>query len=215
MRDSGPVESEIGEATAVILERQEEGGMHRYVALLRGINVGGHRVKMDRLREFFEELGFQDVATFIASGNVIFSASPRDDAALERDIEGHLARRLGYQVSTFIRSPAELEAVAAFEPSDVEPSEPGQGGGSASSLYVIFLPTPPGDDLRSRFADLRSEMDDFCFSGREIYWLIQGKLTESPVFGVGLEKTTRDVPTTMRNMTTVRRLVAKLGAEEG
>ena len=65
MRDSGPVESEIGEATAVILERQEEGGMHRYVALLRGINVGGHRVKMDRLREFFEELGFQDVATFI------------------------------------------------------------------------------------------------------------------------------------------------------
>ena len=180
--------------------------MARHVALLRGINVGGHRVKMERLRECFEELGFQDVATFIASGNVIFSASPRDVADLERDIEGHLARRLGYDVATFIRSATELEAVAAFEP-----AEPGQGAESASSLYVIFLPAPPDDDLRSRFAGLGSDMDDFCFLGREIYWLIQGKLTESPVFGVGLGKTTRDVPTTMRNMTTVRRLVAKLG----
>ena len=183
--------------------------MPRHIAFLRGINVGGHRVKMDQLRELFEELGFEDVATFIASGNVIFSASPRDVAALEGEIERHLARRLGYEVATFIRSPAELEAIAAFEPSGR-----GEGGQSASSLYVIFLPAPAVDDLRSKFGDLRSEMDDFRFSAREIYWLIQGKLTDSPVFGVGLEKATRDVPTTMRNMTTVRRLVAKLGLRE-
>ncbi len=177
------------------------------VALLRGINVGGHRVKMDRLREYFEALGFEDVTTFIASGNVIFSASPRDLAALGREIERHLARSLGYDVATFIRSPADLKAIAAFEPSRF-----GQGGGSASSLYVAFLSAAPDDDLRSRFSDLESDMDHFSFSGREIYWHIQGKVTDSPLFGAGLQKATGDVPTTMRNTTTVRRLVAKLGA---
>ena len=122
-------------------------------------------------------------------------------------IERHLARSLGYDVATFIRSPAELKAIAAFEP-----SRSGQGGGSASSLYVAFLSAAPDDDLRSRFSDLESDMDHFSFSGREIYCHIQGKVTDSPLFGAGLQKATGDVPTTMRNMTTVRRLVAKLGA---
>jgi uncharacterized protein (DUF1697 family) len=162
---------------------------------------------MDRLRECFEALGFENVTTFIASGNVIFSASARDVGALERKIERHLARSLGYDVATFIRSPAELEAIAAFETSGT-----GQGGGLGSSLYVVFLPAPADDDVRSRFVDLESEMDHFSFSGREIYWQIQGKLTDSPLFGAGLQKATGDVPTTARNMTTVRRLVAKLGA---
>ena len=171
---------------------------------------------MDRLRECFEELGFEDVTTFIASGNVIFSASPRNVAALEREIERHLARSLGYEVATFVRSPAELEATAAFEPSEAvatsEPSEPGQGGESASSLYVVFLAAPAVDDLRSRFVALESDMDRFSFSGREIYWHIQGKLTDSPLFGAGLQKATGDVLTTMPNLTTVRNLMAKLGA---
>ena len=55
-------------------------------------------------------------------------------------------------------------------------------------------------------------MDHFSFSGREIYWHIQVKVTDSPLFGAGLQNATGDVPTTMRNMTTVRGLVAKLGA---
>ena len=181
--------------------------MPRHVALLRGINVGGHRVKMDRLRELFEELGFEEVATFIASGNVIFSASPSDVAELEDEIERHLAERLGYEVPTFIRSPEELESVAAFEPAALREGEP-----SALSLYVIFLPASADDDLRAGFAALTSEMDTFTFSGREIYWLIKGKLTDSPSFGPRLERATRNVPTTMRNMTSVRKLVTKLGA---
>jgi uncharacterized protein (DUF1697 family) len=180
--------------------------MSQYVALLRGINVGGHRVKMDRLRALFEEMGFANVSTFIASGNVIFSESSDDVGSLIDRIERRLAQRLGYDVPTFIRSPAELEAIAAFEPADAGGSEP-----STSSVYVILLGTPPDDDLRSTLSGLGSEMDEFRFSGREIYWLIQGKLSESPLFGSGLEKATRGVPTTTRNITTIRRLVTKLG----
>lgn len=179
--------------------------MNRYVAFLRGINVGGRRIKMDRLRRLIEELDYEDVATFIASGNVIFSASSADVEELEDEIERHLARRLGYEVPTFIRSPAELEAIAAFDPPGTDESEP-----SDRSVYVIFLPAPADDDLRSKFDSLRSETDDFRFSGREIYWLIRGKLSESPAFGAPIQEATADVPTTRRKITTVRRLVAKL-----
>jgi uncharacterized protein (DUF1697 family) len=179
--------------------------MKRYIAFLRGINVGGHRVKMDRLRSLFEEMGFADVSTFIASGNVVFSAKSDDVASLSARIEQCLAERLGYDVATFIRTPAELEAMAEFEPAD-----PGRGKPSTSSLYVILLQAPAADDLRAALMDLRSKMDEFRFSGREVYWLIQGKITESNLFGRELEKTMRGVPNTTRNITTIRRLVAKL-----
>jgi len=184
--------------------------MTRYIAFLRGINVGGHRVKMDRLRSLFEEMGFADVSTFIASGNVVFSAKSNDVASLGARIEGCLAERLGYDVATFIRTPAELEAIAAFEPAD-----PGRGDPSASSLYVVLLQAPAADDLRSTLSGLSSEMDEFQFAGSEIYWLIQGKITESHFFGREFEKATRKVPNTTRNITTIRRLVAKLSAKGG
>jgi uncharacterized protein (DUF1697 family) len=63
--------------------------MPRYVAFLRAINVGGHIVKMDYLRSLFEELGFTNVETFIASGNVVFDSSYKNPASLEKKIEGH------------------------------------------------------------------------------------------------------------------------------
>lgn len=181
--------------------------MQQYVAFLRGINVGGHRVKMDRLRGLFEDMGFSKVSTFIASGNVVFSASPGDVASLSARIEQCLADRLGYDVATFIRSPAELEAMAAFETGSSRSGEP-----STSSLYVVLLQAPAADELRSTFSDLNSEMDEFRFSGREIYWRIQGKISESPLFGRLFEKAIQGVPNTTRNITTIRRLVAKLKA---
>ena len=89
--------------------------MPRYFALLRGINVGGHRVKMDRLRELVEALAFEQVETFIASGNVIFSSPSCDVPATEERIARHLQGALGYEVTTFIRSQSELDSIAAFQ----------------------------------------------------------------------------------------------------
>ena len=175
--------------------------MPRYFALLRGINVGGHRVKMDRLRELVEVLGFQQIETFIASGNVIFSSTSRDVHAMEERIARHLKEALGYGVPTFIRSQSELESIATFEPSEPAPTD--------QSVYVIFLPEAADVELRRSLDNLRSDTDRFEFAGREAYWLIRGKLSESPLFGVDLTKVTGRAPTTMRNMTTVRRLVAK------
>jgi len=174
--------------------------MPRYFAFLRGINVGGHRIKMDRLREHVEALGFEHVETFIASGNVIFSSASRDVHAMEERIARHLREVLGYEVPTFIRSQPELDSIATFEPSAVW-TDP--------SVYVIFLPEAADAELRRSLDDLGTDTDKFEFHGREVYWLVRGKLSESPLFGMGLAKMTGGASTTMRNMTTVRKLVAK------
>jgi uncharacterized protein (DUF1697 family) len=95
--------------------------MHTFIAFLRALNVGGRTVKMDRLRAHFTELGLADVATFIASGNVIFRAARMQDsevAALEQRIEAHLEARLGFRTEAFIRSAPELGCIAAHRPFD-------------------------------------------------------------------------------------------------
>jgi uncharacterized protein (DUF1697 family) len=78
--------------------------MPRYVALLGGINVGGHRVAMSDLRALFESLGFASVSTFIASGNVVFDTAACDAPRLQTRIERRLGEALGYRVPASIRS---------------------------------------------------------------------------------------------------------------
>ena len=90
--------------------------MTRYIAFLRAINVGGRTVKMDELRTLFAAMGFAGVETFIASGNVIFAADHSDAAALQQRIEGELNQALGYAVATFLRTDAEVAAVARYAP---------------------------------------------------------------------------------------------------
>ncbi len=156
---------------------------------------------MDRLRELVEALGFEQVETFIASGNVIFSSASRDIQAMEERIAQQLQEALGYEVPTLIRSQSELDTIATFEPSAAVPADP--------SMYVIFLPEPADAELRRSLEGLSTDTDRFEFAGREVYWLVHGKISESPLFSMGLAKMTGGASTTMRNMTTVRKLVAK------
>ncbi|MGH7936891.1 MAG: DUF1697 domain-containing protein, partial [Chthoniobacterales bacterium] len=85
--------------------------MHRYVAFLRGINLGKRRVPMSQLKTLFEELGFGEVETFIASGNVLFSSKVRDTRKLEAQIARRLEKSLGYQVGTFVRTTEEVASI--------------------------------------------------------------------------------------------------------
>lgn len=179
--------------------------MQQYIAFLRGINVGGHRVKMDRLRALFVEMGMSDVSTFIASGNVIFRTDSDDVDALTDQIERQLSQGLGYEVPTFLRSPTQLDDMVSLGA-----LEPGDGREFVPSVYVILLRTPASDELRSNFVALRTEMDEFLVSGTEVYWQVQGKLSESPLFRVGLEGALQGRPTTTRNLNTIRRLAGKV-----
>jgi uncharacterized protein (DUF1697 family) len=85
--------------------------MTRYIAFLRGINVGGHNVKMDQLRTLFTELGLENVRSYINSGNLFFDTDRVDRVELARDIEQHLEQALGYAVPVFLRTVPELEAI--------------------------------------------------------------------------------------------------------
>ena len=99
--------------------------MAKYVAFLRAINVGGHVVKMDELRELFSGLKFSNVETFIASGNVIFDTKSAPDQKLEQKIEKHLEKALGYEVGTFVRSIEEIQAISVYQPFSSRGSEGG------------------------------------------------------------------------------------------
>jgi len=176
----------------------------RLVAFLRAINVGGRVVTMDRLRALFEDLGAREVETFIASGNVIFGSSARDPAALERRIEGHLWSSLGYEVKTFIRTEAEVAAIAGYRPfrdNDVR---------AAKAFCVGFLAAPPGAAARKSLMALRTTIDDFHVHRREVYWLCRARQGESTFSNAVLEKTL-GVSATIRGVSTVVRLADKYG----
>jgi uncharacterized protein (DUF1697 family) len=178
--------------------------MTRMIAFLRAINVGGHTVKMDRLRALFEEIGFSNVETFIASGNVIFEAAGGEARTLEDRIEKHLYEALGYKVATFLRTSTELAVVANHHPF------PGEDGSQEGTIYVAFLPSAPNEAAQQKLMALRTPVDDFHVHGREIYWLRRTGMSESAFSGGLLEKTI-GLPATMRNISTVSKLAAKYG----
>ena len=178
--------------------------MTRYVALLRAINVGGHTVKMDVLRKHFSRMGFGNVETFIASGNVIFDAADEKPATLEARIGFELEKSLGYAVATFLRTPAELAAIVRHQPFDIGVLDPAQ-----HALYVGFLARKPGADTTRKIVALRTPVDEFHVHKRELYWGCRTRFSESVVSGPLLERAVA-MPMTMRNVTTVRKLAAKL-----
>src|SRR5690242_4767910 len=117
--------------------------MTHYIAFLRAINVGGHTIKMEQLKQHFEALGLANVETFINSGNVAFVSRSTQTGSLEKKIEAHLLQLMGYAVATFIRSAAEVAAIAAYAPF----ATPLPAGGG---LYIAFVQAPPGPEVQQR-----------------------------------------------------------------
>jgi uncharacterized protein (DUF1697 family) len=176
---------------------------HRYVAFMRALNVGGRIVKMDQLRALFQELGFDDVATYIASGNVIFRSPETDTARLEKTINDHLEKALGYEVGTYVRTPAELARIAAHRPFAADDLDaPGH------TLYIHFLASEPTPEAVERLLAMRSDEADFAVHGREMYWLSRIRMSDSTITGPRLAKAL-GMPMTARNLNTVRKLAEK------
>jgi uncharacterized protein (DUF1697 family) len=176
--------------------------MTNYIAFLRAINVGGHTVKMDVLRQLFESFGCSNVETFIASGNVLFETDSKDGHALEKKIEVKLHEALGYDVATFIRTASELKAAAAYKPF------PRSQLASATAFNLAFLKEPPDAASNKKVMALKTDIDDFVLHGRELYWLCKKKQSESKFSNAALERTLGK-PSTIRGMETVRKIAEK------
>jgi len=178
--------------------------MPRLIAFLRAINVGGHTVTMERLRKEFEALRFDDVETFFASGNVIFTARPSGTAALEETIEARLRASLGYDVATFVRTGAEVAAVAAYKPfTDARIK-------TAGAFCVGFLEKPLDAAGARRLMEFKTDIDDFHTKGREVYWLCRKGQSQSTFSNVNMERALK-IRATFRGINTVARLAAKHG----
>ncbi|MSU69426.1 MAG: DUF1697 domain-containing protein [Opitutaceae bacterium] len=177
--------------------------MHHYIAFLRGINLGYRRIKMDRLRTLFEAMKFADVATFIASGNVIFASRSGDGRRIEKQNQRCLRQSLGYAVDPFVRTRAEVAAVATFRPfttADLE--HPG------NTVHVGFLGEALSAGQGRKFLDCRTGADEFCVKGREFYWLCRIRSNESKVWSSPQMRALRLPSSSMRNLTTIRKLAA-------
>jgi uncharacterized protein (DUF1697 family) len=163
---------------------------------------------MERLREAFAGVPgtpVRDVETFIASGNVVFTAGAagaKDVAALERRIADHLRDALGYEVATFVRAVAELEVMARAN------HFPEAAEGHA--VHVGFLQGTPAPDAATRLLALDDAINTFALDGRELWWWSRGRISDSGIEGGRLERAL-GMPMTMRNVNTVRRLAAKYG----
>jgi uncharacterized protein (DUF1697 family) len=174
----------------------------RYAAFLRGINIGGRRVKNDDLRACFEKMGFENVAIFIASGNVIFDADERSPAELTEHIESRLHGSLGFDATTFLRDAKEMRALAAHKPFSEKQLQRSNG-----KLQVALLLDKPPKKLQTQVLELATDDDPLAFGERELYWLPPGRMVESALNMRAIDKLL--APTTMRTKSTIERIAAK------
>jgi uncharacterized protein (DUF1697 family) len=163
---------------------------------------------MDQLRKAFEAVGLKQVETFIASGNVIFSSSSKDPGALERKIEKRLEADLGYEVKTFLRTTAEVCAIARYEPFAKAQLK------AAYALNVGFLAGPLEAGGVKVLQGFSSDIDAFHSNGREMYWLCRKRQSDSRFSAGRLEKLLK-LSSTWRNVNTIARLAVKYPEHAG
>ena len=164
--------------------------------------MGKRRPPMSQLKALFEELGLDEVETFIASGNVLFSSKPRAGNQLESRIARHLEASLGHAVDTFVRT---AEEVAAIAKTKVFPEE----GKEGITIHVGFWHEPLAPAVARKLAAVRTPEDELRVEGREYYWLCRVRTNESKVWSLPEIKALRLPSSSMRNMTSIRKLVAK------
>ena len=168
-----------------------------YVAFLRGINLGPtNKISMPELRELATELGYTDVASYINSGNLIFT-SPKQPGDLEREIASAIERRFGVRIDVAVRTSGQLRKIVDQNP---------YPDGSPSQVTVAFLTKPAPAEAKRRVAEIATEAEPFTFAGSEVYvhytnGLGRSKLAErfSAIIGVS---------STVRNLNTVTKVLS-------
>ncbi|MCX5069479.1 DUF1697 domain-containing protein [Micromonospora lupini] len=173
--------------------------MTRYVALLRGVNVGTTRLAMADLRRIVADLGHDDAKTYLQSGNVAFGSAVRDAEKLAAGIERALADELGLRVPVLVRGGRELAAVAGGNPYAEVEDDP-------TRLLVAFLATPPKKSMVDALTVPGGENVSFTVTGREVFLHFpDGGYGRTKFTNAYLEKKLGVVATT-RNWKSVRAL---------
>ena len=186
-----------GESTATT-------GEQRYVALLRGVNVGGrNKLPMADLRDIFAEAGCAAVQTYIQSGNVVFEATQDLAERVPEIVTLVIRRRFDIETAVIVRSREELRQVADSNPFDTS--------GDPRLLHVAFLQDAPGAEAVARLDPDRSPPDAFAVRGRNVYLHYPNGVARSKLTNEYLAAQLQTVSTT-RNWRTVLTLLEMVDA---
>ena len=138
--------------------------MKKYISLLRGINVSGQKlIKMIELKALYESMTFENVNTYIQSGNIVFQSKIDNISELTELIEGEVESRFGFYVKTFIRTPGDVQQVIDKNPFLLEPTT------DPSGLYVCFLENHPALDKAHMLDSVGANSEKVILAGGEIY----------------------------------------------
>jgi uncharacterized protein (DUF1697 family) len=188
--------------------------MATHVALLRGINVGGrNKVAMAELREIMASLGYTDVATYIQSGNVVFSTDEQDTATVAAAIEKAVGDRVGVRSAVLVLSRAELARIARDNPYPDEPNP--------KMVHVVFLPAGPAPEMVASVAAAQDTVaqkgsrDTARYAGRALFLHTPDGFGRSELAAL-LTRAGRPMSArgagTARNVATVRKLLDMCGS---
>jgi uncharacterized protein (DUF1697 family) len=168
-----------------------------YIAMVRGINVGQHkRMKMEKLRASCEALGFDQVATYIQSGNVVFKGPRLSPVAVSQKIEKRIADDFGFEADVITRTLDEFNKIIRANPLLKE------SGVDESRLHVVFLSGAPEAQAIEKLDSLTLPPDRVRVSGREIYFYFPNGVSGSSLWKHNLDRVL-SVAGTMRNWRTV------------
>ena len=138
--------------------------MQTYIAILRGINVSGHKlIKMDALKQLFEELNFKNSRTYIQSGNVIFESKKVDTKSLETKIEKQILKTFGFEVPVLVKEKEELKNVLDQNPFLTKRKE------DPTKLHVTFLSTVAEQGYIDMLLQGEYQKDEFIISDKCVY----------------------------------------------
>lgn len=176
--------------------------MNTYIALLRGINVGGNKlIKMQELKAMFQALQYTNVRTYIQSGNVIFESEAASGEELAGVISRQIRETFGFEVPVMIRTLEELEAAIAGNPFALEEPE------ASKRLYVSFLAAEPAAEALEKLRPYEDGADKLRVIGKEMYTLYEVSVSESPLFKVPFDKLL-GTAVTARNWNTLNKVAA-------
>ena len=172
----------------------------KYIAFLRGINVGGkNKVKMETLREVFSSLGFENVKTYINSGNIIFGTGKTHDKKLAAKIEKAIEKEFSLSIKVIVRSIVEIEEIVKNNPFD------GQFEND-KDLHVFFLDEEMPEEKREMLLSNNNENEMFYVRGREIFCLLRVSVLDS-LMGKDYIAKKLKISSTARNWRTVNKIL--------
>jgi uncharacterized protein (DUF1697 family) len=173
----------------------------RFVAFLRAVNLGRRQVAMAAARQALNDLGFEQVSSFLNSGNLLFSSSGKASEH-EVAIRSALEDIFGFEITTFVRT--------AKQVSDLADAKPFGDIAAGHTHFALLTLTPLTAGEKQAVEALSNDHDEVLVRGRDVHWLIRSKSTETTLGPGTWKRALPDNPTTARNMTMMVRLLDNL-----